>query len=257
MSNDSQIPENPSSRDPADFAKDYIRFDENDLWELEEKSPLSQDQSTDSEKIYAAMEKPVLSRDLENSSSLTEPLDKTPGFSSTLSILEKTSLFAILAALIFTATLAVIHFNKDIPIGSEIFKKVSLPVEGKILSISAVETYWRKPNTEGENPDTVRRGVKLIPSIKIQASGTSGAIRIFFRNDEGTLVGDSITLAITGTETPTISATDGFTEMSMHAAYRTGATARWMVQVLEGPAIDAPIEKFKTLFETEISTDIR
>lgn len=257
MSTDSQLPENPPDRDPSDLAKDYIGFGENDLWELDDKSPQPIDESTETEKSYGVMEKTVLTEDLKSPFSPTEPSDDSPGYFSTLTMLEKTSMCAIVAALIITAALAFIHFSKEIPVVSEISKKVSLPVEGKILSISAVETYWRTPNTQGENPDIVRRGVKLIPVIKIQAKGNSGAIRIFFRDSEGALVGDSTTLAISGNETLNISATDGFTDMGMHASYRTGEDARWMIQVLEGPAIDAPIEKFKTLFETEISTNIR
>ncbi len=257
MSNDSQLPENPPDRDPSDFAKDYIGIDETDLWELGENEHQPLEAPTDPAKSYGVMENTALSEDLESSSSPAEPSNEALGFFSTLTILEKTSLFAIVAALIITAALAVVHFSKQIPVDSDISKKVSLPVEGKILSISAVETYWRPPITQGENPDIVRRGVKLIPVIKIQAKGNSGAIRIFFRDSEGTLVGDSTTLAISGDQTLTISATDGFTDMGMHASYRTGENARWIIQALEGPAIDAPIEKFKSLFKTEISTDIR
>ncbi|MES2981832.1 MAG: hypothetical protein V4727_05920 [Verrucomicrobiota bacterium] len=257
MSNDSQLPENPPDRDSSDLAKDYIGFEENDLWELDDHSPQPSDAPADSEKSYGVMEKNAPTEDLENSFTPTEPSDDSPGFFSTLTMLEKTSMFAIVVVLIITTALGVMHFSKEIPVDSEISKKVSLPVEGKILTISAVETYWRTPNTQGENPDIVRRGVKLIPVIKIQAKGTSGAIRIFFRDSDGILVGDSTTLAISGDETLNISATDGFTDMGMHASYRTGENARWMIQALEGPAIDAPIEKFKSLFETEISTDIR
>ena len=120
-----------------------------------------------------------------------------------------------------------------------------------------VETYWRAPDTQGDKVDTVQRGVILIPAIKIKVSGSSGAIRIFFRDSDGILVGDSTTLPISGEETIAISATDGFTDMGMHASYRTGENPPWMIQVLEGPSVDAPIEKFKTLFKTEISTELR
>ncbi len=246
MSNDSQLPENPNQRNPSDFPTDFVGFGDDDLRELDE----TQTQPIDSTKKYGVMEaSSAPSEDFES------PL--TPGIFTNLTMLEKTSMIAIVVALITTAALTILHFNKEIPVDTEIAEKISLPVEGEILSISAFETYWRKPITQGEKPDIVRGGVKLIPTIKIQASGKSGAIRVFFRDGEGDFVGDSTTITISKNETLTISATDGFTDMSMHASYRTGQTPRWIIQILEGPSIDAPIEKFKTLFETEISTDIR
>ncbi len=251
--NDSQLPENSPTGNSKDTPKEFIGFGENDLWELEDSS----EQALDSEKSYSVMEKNLSSENFGSPKIQAKPVAESPGFFATLSKLEKVSMFAIVGALLITAALAVIHFSQEIPVDSQISKKVSLPVEGKILTVSSVETYWREPVTQGENPDIVRRGIKLIPVIIIQATGTSGAIRIFFRDSEGTLVGDSTTLAVSGNETLNISATDGFTDMGMHASYRTGENPRWMIQVLEGPAIDAPIEQFKTLFETEISTDIR
>ncbi len=249
MSNDSQLPENPSERNLSDFSTDFVGFGEDELWELDTSPSQPIEATIESTKGYGVMETSVPSEDF------IRPI--APGIFTNLTMLEKTSMIAIVVALIATATFSIIHFNKEIPVGSEIAEKVSLPVEGELLSVSAFETYWREPITQGETIDVVRSGVKLIPTIKIQASGKSGAIRVFFRDGEGVLVGDSTTLAISDNETLTISATDGFTDMSMHASYRTGKTPRWIIQILEGPSIDAPIEKFKTLFETEISTDIR
>ncbi len=257
MSNDSQLPENPSTRNPSDFSKDFVGFGEDNLWELDDNPIHPIEKAIESEKSYGVMESNVPSGYHGSSAAPAESIDNDSGILSNLTIIEKTSMTAIVVALMITAALANIHFNKDIPVGSEISEKVSLPVEGKILSVSAYETYWREPDTQGETPDIVRSGVKLIPTIKIQTSGNSGAIRVFFRDEEGTLVGDSTTLAISGDKSLTISATNGFTDLSMHTSYRTGNTPRWIIQILEGPAIDAPIEAFKTLFQTEISTDIR
>lgn len=257
MSNDSQIPENPPNGNPPDFSKDSIEFKDNRLWELDDNSADSYDEFADLEKSYGMMEKTISKQEPVIAAAQDDRDVESPNFLRGLTAVEKISMILIFASLAVTATLAVIHFSKEIPVDSEISKKVSLPVEGKMISVSAVETYWRSPNTQGENADIVRTGVKLIPVVKIQASGKSGAIRIFFRDSDGSLVGDSTTLTISGKQSLTISATDGFTDMGMHASYRTGENARWMIQVLEGPSIDAPIEKFKTLFETEISTDIR
>lgn len=255
MNNDSQLPEN--SPNPDDLSKDFIGFGENDLWELDEPAPGTNQEPEENEKIYGMMEKTAESRELEAASKLAETSADSTQLSRSLTAIEKASLLLIAVALITTAALGIIHFTKEIPVDSEITKKVNLPVEGKMIRVNAIQTYWRTPNTQGENTDIVRRGVKLIPVLKIQAEGKSGAIRIFFRDSDGALVGDSTTVAISANETLIISATDGFRDMGMHASYRTGENARWMIQAFEGPSIDAPIEKFQPLFETEISTDIR
>jgi hypothetical protein len=43
----------------------------------------------------------------------------------------------------------------------------------------------------------------------------------------------------------------------MHAAYRTGGSDPWIVEILEGPDRAAAREKFKKVLETEISSDMR
>ncbi|MCE2959145.1 MAG: hypothetical protein ACK46A_03695 [Akkermansiaceae bacterium] len=254
MSNDSQTPENFPNGNPPDFPADISGYNENDLWELGDSPNEFPKDLKETKKSYGIMEKPVSTDDSQNAP--TPPVD-TRTFYASLTGLEKISLFAIVATFAISAVLAIIHFSKEIPIDSKISKIVKLPIEGKILTITTVETYWRKPNSQGESIDVVKRGAILIPNIKMTASGKSGAIRIFFRDSDGTLVGDSTTLAISGTQDITISATDGFSDIGMHASYRTGEHPRWMIQAFEGPSVDAPIENFHPIFETEISTDIR
>lgn len=257
MSNDPQSPDHPTDRDPSDLGKDYIGFDENKLWNLEEPADPLAAPLPDIDNTYGAMQQIATPAYDGIPAADTAAVSHSPTSSKPLSLSEKACLFAIVAALAGTAGLGIVHFSKEIPVDSSVSKKASLPVEGKMIRVTTAETYWRKPITEGENADSVRRGVILIPTLKIEASGKSSAIRIFFRDSDGTLVGDSSTHAISGNQTLTISATDGFTDMSMHASYRTGEYARWMIEAFEGPAIDAPIEQFHPLFETEISTDIR
>jgi|688.fasta_scaffold24822_9 hypothetical protein len=254
MSSNSQDPENFPNGNPPDFPEDISGYNENDLWELGDtptEFPIDLDETR---KSYGVMEKPVSS---DNSQPAPTPPVDTRTFYASLTGLEKISLLAIVATFNISAVLAIIHFSKEIPIDSKISKIVKLPVEGKILTVTSVETYWRKPITQGESIDIVRRGAIVIPSIKMTVSGKFGAIRIFFRDSDGTVVGDSSTLAISGTQDITISATDGFIDIGMHASYRTGEHPRWMIQAFEGPSVDAPIENFHPIFETEISTEIR
>lgn len=136
-------------------------------------------------------------------------------------------------------------------------EEIDFPVAGNRLTITAAETYWREPKG-GENADVVRRGTKLIPVLDISVEGKkSAAIRIFFRNDQGEVIGDSITRDISGKTTLSIPATAGFDDIGMHAAYRTSESPSWIVQVYESPNANASREQFKKVLETEISTDRR
>jgi hypothetical protein len=54
-----------------------------------------------------------------------------------------------------------------------------------------------------------------------------------------------------------VAATAGFEDVGMHAAYRTGQSEPWSVQVYEAPSEDTPGPAFKKLFEMNVSTDLR
>ena len=54
-----------------------------------------------------------------------------------------------------------------------------------------------------------------------------------------------------------IPATAGFDDIGMHAAYRTGGTKPWTVEIYEAPSENASGKEFTKLFETHISTDRR
>ena len=178
---------------------------------------------------------------------------------SSFTKVEKIGITALVSILVLTLTLTLIHFSNNIHIKSAIAEDLDLPIKGELVTVSSVETYWRAPVTEGENIDIVRRGVKFIPVIRLVIEGTSGdsaAIRIFFRDEKGAVVGDSISLPISNKGTMEITATDGFSDIGMYSAYRTGESPRWIIQVLEGQSVNASREKLHTLFETEISTNM-
>ncbi|MEI7925085.1 MAG: hypothetical protein WCI61_02670 [Chloroflexota bacterium] len=103
--------------------------------------------------------------------------------------------------------------------------------------------------------EAVRRGVVLIPVAEITLQSGSGAIRALVVNDHGLAVGDPITRQIDGTTTLILPATDGFEDISMHAAYRTGQTKPWTLRVFEAPSANALGKDFKKLLELPISSD--
>ena len=176
---------------------------------------------------------------------------------SPLSKIEKIAILLLCFILLLGAALTLIHFSSRIPTRSLIAEKIDFPVSGKIVTITAASTYWRKPITSGDNADVVRRNTQLIPVVKLSLSSKTGAIRVFFRNEEGLLVGDVITRSVAGDSEITVIATAGFDDLGMHTAYRTGSGKRWRAQVFEAHSATASREDFSMVLEMEIDTQIR
>jgi hypothetical protein len=186
----------------------------------------------------------------------TEPRPALPAITS-MSNLEKIAVSCLFAALALGATLTLVHFSKQVPTRPSVAAKISYPVKGEIVEIKSASTFWRAPVTTGEDIDVVRRGTRLIPTLKMSLTGKSGVIRVFFRNEDGLVVGDGITRAISGDTELSVAATAGFDDIGMHTAYRTGDSLPWVVQVFEGPHANAPRDEFRMVMETEVSTSIR
>ncbi|MEP2776482.1 MAG: hypothetical protein ABJQ29_05690 [Luteolibacter sp.] len=186
----------------------------------------------------------------------TENVEAAPLAFTSFSKIEKISLISLVAILLIGGILSVVHFANRVPTRSTIAEEVDFPVTGERVTITGATTYWREPN-RGENGDVVRRGTKLIPVLDLSLEAKKSAIRIFFRNDNGEVIGDGITRDVSGKTKLSIPATAGFDDIGMHAAYRTGESVAWVVQVYEGPNVNASREQFKKVLETEISTDRR
>lgn len=194
---------------------------------------------------------------------LTSPGDLPPApdpsrkhFFASLSTLEKIAVFSLLAALIIGIVMAFSYFNRIVPTRSLVGEKIDYPVSGEFLTVNSTSTYWRAPRTDGDSPDTVRRGTRLIPVLKISIDAKSSAIRVLFRDQDKKVVGDGITRLVSGNMDLEIPATAGFDDTGMHAAYRTGESPPWTFQILEGPGLAADRAAFKKVLETEISTDV-
>ena len=132
---------------------------------------------------------------------------------------------------------------------------IPFPVRGSNVTVSKVVTYWRRPLKTANQVEAVRRGVVLIPVVEITLEGGPGAIRALIHNDTGTTVGDPITRQIDGATTLILPTTDGFEDLSMHAAYRTGQIKAWTVHIFEAPSINASGKDFKKLLELPISSE--
>lgn len=164
----------------------------------------------------------------------------------------------VLCAMLLTGG-GVVYFNSIHRLPSEDgrLKSGDFPVEGRHLVILSAETYWRAPVSEGENADTFRRGTQLLPVVELTSSGGPAAVRVIFRDQEGRGAGDVVTRTIKPGVPLRIAATAGFEDVGMHAAYRTGQTKPWTIEVLESPSEAAATPEFKKLFQIDISTDRR
>lgn len=153
-----------------------------------------------------------------------------------------------------------LYFNTihRLPRVTENLKSHDFPVVGKHVTLDSAVTYWREPVTEGAQVDTVRRDTALLPEVIFKSSGgAQGAIRVFFRDADGKVVGDAVTRPVRAGESIRIAATAGFDDPGMHAAYRIGDGKRWTIEVLEAPSENAAAEAFKRLFIMNVASDRR
>jgi hypothetical protein len=173
-----------------------------------------------------------------------------------LSKLEKIGLGLLVLALVTTSIFLIKSSFGHLSTRSERSERPSFPIKGPHIIIRSANSYWREPVSTGPNQETVRRDTKLIPILTLEIEGGPSAIRAFFRDDQGELIGDGVTRA-TSPGTLEIPATAGLENLGAHAAYRTGETKPWKVEVFEAPTVDSSRQEFKKLLEIPISTDRR
>jgi hypothetical protein len=174
-----------------------------------------------------------------------------------LSKVERIGLIALVVLLLGGALgILIISLNR-LPTESDKASSHDFPIKGTHFSIRSAKSYWRAPVTDGPHPDTFRRGAKLLPVVELDLAGGPAAVRVMFRNDERILVGDAVTHAVRGDGKLSIAATAGFDELGMFAAYRTGESKPWTLEVYEAPSEDTTGRDFKKLFEMDITTDRR
>ncbi|BCX50304.1 hypothetical protein HAHE_42120 [Haloferula helveola] len=168
---------------------------------------------------------------------------------------------ALAAVFLALAVWWIVGQFSDVPtkrIGSD---QPDLPIEGNYAEVTDAETYWRQPVRTGDNPDITRPEVSFIPAISIRLSGGSGVLRVWYKNDSGEFVGDSVTRRFeggrfvkNGSDTLEFASTDGFETNGEFNGYRVGE-GRWTAEVLEGPSLNARGSEFKTLFTAPISSN--
>ena len=170
-----------------------------------------------------------------------------------LSKLEGIGLVTLLALLCAVGSVIFFLTIHRLPTKPEIAKPNAFPVQGQHFTLLSATSHWRAPRPT----DTARRGTQLLPVLILKSSGGPAAIRVFFRNSAGELVGDAVTRSIKVGSEMEIVATAGFDDVGMHAAYRSGPSKSWTIEVFEAPTENSAGPEFKKLFVTNISTDRR
>jgi hypothetical protein len=170
-----------------------------------------------------------------------------------LTKLERVGLGSLLGLLLAAVISFVAISLNRLPTESAKAQSNDFPIKGAHMVIVSAESYWRAPLMEGPAPDTVRRGTALIPVLELKVGSANGAIRVLFRNEDRSVVGDAVTRSVQGSATLKIPATAGFDDPGMHAAYRTGGTKPWTIEVFEAPSESTAGREFKKLFEMHIS----
>jgi hypothetical protein len=174
-----------------------------------------------------------------------------------LSKVERIGLISLLLLLLGVGASIFISSIRGLPSESTKAKSNDFPIEGRHFVVKSASNYWRVPITEGPGADTARRGTRLLPVLKAAVSGGPAAIRVLFRNEDRAVVGDVVTREVQGDELLKIAATAGFDDVGMHAAYRTGGSKPWTIEVYEAPSVDSPSKDFRKLFEMNVTTDRR
>lgn len=173
-----------------------------------------------------------------------------------LTKLEKLGLSLLVVAMVGTGIFLLTSSFGRISTRSDRSDRPDFPIQGKQVRILQAGSYWREPVRSGGGAEAVRRETKLIPVLSLELEGGPCAIRAFFRDDKGEFVGDGVTRSA-GSGRLEIAATAGFDDLGAHAAYRTGETRPWKIEIFEAPSVDSSRQEFRKILELPISTDRR
>ncbi|NWK54327.1 hypothetical protein HW115_01800 [Verrucomicrobiaceae bacterium N1E253] len=182
-----------------------------------------------------------------------------------LNPLEKVSLSLVAAAFLGAAIWAYLWLYDQNIIEDE--GAIQLPLQGEFISISDFSTHWVSASQFKE----IKMGAKVLPAASMtldDASPSSGALRIYFRNVNGDYIGDSITLTVRDGQftnsnqpntrfdndhrTATVIASDGFHQEGDFNAYVLDEQMAWKIQVLEAKTSAAAGKDFEEIIHTKV-----
>lgn len=229
-------------------------------WDQPEPPPASEDGVKTKESPAAISPEPAPAEeaapavDEETSAEAPKPdAAPSPPRVTALSKLELIGLGLLLAMLLGVGIFFYAQSLNRLPKDNIYASEADFPIRGDKVEVVKAESYWRAPVTDGPQADVVRRGTRLIPVIELQVKGR-GAVRVFFRDDMGELVGDGVSLPITGDGQLKVAATAGFDDLGLYAAYRAGEGKPWTIEVFEASSVNAMSSELKKLFKMSLSS---
>ena len=126
------------------------------------------------------------------------------------------------------------------------------PIEKGEISIESIETWWREPIREGDNPDVgIVAEARLIPCAKIKLlKSNSTTLQVSFRDGEDNLIGDTLNLAVengkfisSSSDEIDVHATAGFKTPALFHPYANGDISPWSLAIVEGDQSDSPLAR--------------
>lgn len=179
----------------------------------------------------------------------TGALTSPAGFLSRLDASEKKWLLILLGGLFVVGACFYLLLRSGLPSASshQALEKPDLPIRGEKVTIQDLQIDWKD-----EGSGSLTGGMKantLLPRISLRfAPGGSGAVRIFFKDEREQLVGDTVDIDVAGgIPEHVVTCTAGLRSRLEYDALRARDTARWTVDIYEGPKPGAPLSQFKLL----------
>ncbi|HUF63991.1 MAG TPA: hypothetical protein VMN36_18070 [Verrucomicrobiales bacterium] len=124
-----------------------------------------------------------------------------------------------------------------------------LPAQGKFLTISKIETYWR----DRQDGDAARPEAKFLPAVEIETTGGSGEsyLQVLLRDPDGRIRGDAHTFHFdngrpANADSPRSIAigTEGYGNPMIFMEYRGNLEKDWTVELLESKEAKAPADQW-------------
>jgi len=133
----------------------------------------------------------------------------------------------------------------------------SMPATGDRITIEKITADWTRTSTPSP------RGAAMVPRLAITVSPAShGALRLFFKDERGQAVGDTMNLAVrdgkftTGTSSNTLFCTDGLRSDLDFSDLRSRSDKFWTVEILEGPTTMDKRSEFRPLLNLSIPWEL-
>ena len=133
----------------------------------------------------------------------------------------------------------------------------AMPASGDRITIEKITAGWTR--TSAPSP----RGAAMVPRLGITISPAShGALRLFFKDERGQAVGDTMNLTVrdgkftTGTSSNLLFCTDGLRSDLDFSDLRSRSDKFWTVEILEGPTTMDKRSEFRPLLHLSIPWDL-